>query len=119
MYIVTSNPENVVNAATMTGVRADWGVAGRTRDGRYNVNVRLFPIEDKYQRVSFSGGGWGMKNPPRPRRIYAVCYHDYEAFVQNLWKIDPNAKVMSSMTRGMGQRWMDKDRLIYSRFWQS
>jgi hypothetical protein len=89
--------EQVQKAAEKVGVRViEWRPVSRAGRGAYRFRLGLGAERD-YQRLSASTG----RGPNGAgHRIAAVCWHGHRDFYRALFRIAPEARVQTTLTRG-------------------
>ena len=93
MLIRNATFEQVEKAADKVGVRVvEWRAVSPTAC-RFRLGLTT---AREYQRTSV---GYGSKG----RRIAAVCWHGHRDFYRALFKVAPEARVQTAMTRQLAQ----------------
>jgi len=93
------SPQTLDQAARDTGIEVVYKMIGHSKDGLVKTRVTLNAIGQRYLRKDTSG-------PKYLHRANGVCFHGYEAFIGRLFRLAPEARVMSRMTSTAGERWM-------------
>lgn len=96
--------ESIKEAARRVGVEAHIKEVRKQRNGLSSVRFNLRPIKgsNKYYRVGHTG-----------RKIHAVCLHGHRAFFEELFALEPQAHIISSLAKVNPQNLM----AVYNRLY--
>jgi len=106
MQVAVRDKQTLDDALQRSGLkpRGEVKFVGRTRQGQEKYSLTLSPTNPvKFVRYSTSG-----------RRMPNVaCAHGYECFAKELFEIDPDSSIKSSMTRRQGVSKVTKGNVDY------
>jgi hypothetical protein len=85
----------------------------RVTQNRMAWRCRIVPISDKFRK--FAVARWYILNgfnamhksfhdaPKKPHRIHAICWHGHRDFMREIFKINPDASIRTSLAHYKGK----------------